>query len=67
MVEEKRRFYCRYEGENSQRHLEGSRMNQPMIGERRGRAKENEKRERSVERTTWEPGDQEGSSQKWNG
>lgn len=48
MVEEKRRFYCRYEGENSQRHLERSRMNQPMIGEKKGRAKENEKRERGV-------------------
>lgn len=39
-------------------------MNQPMIGERRGRAKEDENKKGSVEMTTWEPGDQKDSSQK---
>lgn len=51
MVEEK--VYCRYEGENSQKHLEESRPNGAMLGgqrEKKRRWGEEEKREK-VKRT----------------
>lgn len=41
MVEEK--AYCRYEGENSQRHLEGSRLNRAMVGAVREEEKKEER------------------------
>lgn len=49
-------FYCRHEGENRQGHLEGSRLNQAMIGERERGGGERKPREQGrQEQSSQEP------------
>jgi hypothetical protein len=57
----KRRVYCRYEEENSQRHLKGSRLNLAMRGETEVRGackigrKRREKKREGTSRAREEP------------
>lgn len=52
----KKGFYCRYEGEKGQRHLEGSRLTMANRTDRAMRGKEwGQRRGGQDQESTWEP------------